>query len=106
MRRLPSFFAAIALAACRTPPKDDVSLGLGVDTGGLDGDADGDGRVGSDDCDELDPAVYDGAEEICDGIDNDCDGIVDEGVTEDWFGDADGDGFGDATDVRQLCEPT
>ncbi len=30
------------------------------------------------DCDDADPAVYPGAEEVCDGLDNDCSGAADD----------------------------
>ncbi len=71
---------------------DDVVVALsgrGVD--GLPIDADGDGygsdQDGGDDCDDGDPAVHPGADELCDnGIDDDCDGTVD------LVGDGDGDG--------------
>ncbi len=33
-----------------------------------------------DDCDDADPRVFTGADEICDGLDNDCDGTSDSGV--------------------------
>jgi hypothetical protein len=43
------------------------------------GDADGDGYAGADDCGEGDPDRHPWALEVCDGVDNDCDGLVDEG---------------------------
>ena len=36
----------------------------------------GDGCVGSD-CDDSNPEIHPGAEDVCDGVDNDCDGGVD-----------------------------
>ncbi len=60
------------------------------------------------DCDEGDPSVHPGADEICDGIDNDCDGSEDEPSAldaQDWYPDRDGDGYGDETLMIHVCTP-
>ena len=52
-------------------------------------DADGDGYVEGEDCDDGDAAVHPGAPELCNGVDDDCDG-----ATTAPGGEADGDGDG------------
>ncbi len=44
----------------------------------LDRDADGDGFVASEDCDDSNPAINPGAVDVCndDGVDDDCDGVA------------------------------
>ncbi len=59
----------------------------------------------SDDCDDSEARVYPGAPESCDGVDEDCDGAVDEDVTTLWYGDTDGDGFGDVGSSVSDCSP-
>jgi hypothetical protein len=50
----------------------------------------------SDDCNDANATVHQGATEVCDGLDNDCDGDVDGGAVDAvvYFLDIDGDGYG------------
>ena len=87
------------LVGCRNNIKP-----LEEETGDFDAvDQDGDGYF-EDDCDDNNPNVYPGVEEICDGVDNDCDGDVDEDVKDQFYLDADGDGFGDENSVELACD--
>ncbi len=63
-------------------------------------DADGDGYVEEEDCDDGNAAINPDADELCDGgIDNNCDGVIDDddpsAILATWYLDADGDGYGD-----------
>ena len=77
----------LLLSACLSPLPTEVLA-----------DLDQDGLFADEDCDDQDPSIYPGAEEICDGIDNDCDGQIDEDGLSTFYVDSDGDGFGDASD--------
>ena len=49
----------------------------------IDEDGDGYPPEAGGDCDDGDPTVHPGTDELCDGVDNNCDGYVDEGCPED-----------------------
>ncbi len=63
------------------------------------------------DCDDTDAAVNPDASEVCNDIDDDCDGdtdddddSVDSSTANTWYDDVDGDGYGDASTSRMVCE--
>jgi hypothetical protein len=62
------------------------------------------------DCDDTDGAVNPGADELCNEIDDNCDERIDPDDSVDantWYGDSDGDGYGDdATAFTQCREPS
>lgn len=66
-------------------------------------DADGDGFVAAEDCDDRNPEVFPGADEVCNERDDDCDGETDEGLAVVFYRDADSDGFGDADAPVEDC---
>jgi hypothetical protein len=57
----------------------------------------------STDCNDVNAAVNPGATEICNTIDDDCDNLVDEEGLNTYYADADGDGYGDATNTTTGC---
>ena len=74
----------------------------------IDEDGDDDGYTSLVDCDDTDPLIHPGADEVCDGRDNDCDGMIDTvddsltGALTVWP-DLDGDGFGGSADSELSC---
>lgn len=66
--------------------------------------------VAAGDCDDLNAAVNPDATEVCDGADNNCDGLADDADPavqyasgDEWYTDADMDGYGDPSSVTQSC---
>ena len=81
-----SYWSTFWNEECEGEPGDEGHSGHAGDYFGEYSDVDGDGYAPNPcgfglpgDCDDTDPAVNPGAEEVCgDGIDNNCDGVVDE----------------------------
>ena len=71
-------------------------------------DDDGDGFTADIDCNDQDPAINPGAQELCDGeVDENCDGQIDESTAADaaiWYTDVDLDGYGDDASTTQACD--
>lgn len=57
----------------------------------------------STDCDDTTADINPAADELCNNKDDDCDGRVDEGVTQTFYVDVDGDGFGTEELVQEGC---
>jgi large repetitive protein len=95
----------ILAAGCTADPKTQIDET--PEEGVLLTDADGDGYLSDEDCEDDDPTIHPGADELCDGFDNNCNGQSDEEVTETFYADADGDGFGnDGISVQDCVAPT
>jgi hypothetical protein len=57
------------------------------------------------DCNDGSAGVHPGAAEVCNGIDDNCNALIDEGVKNTYFADADGDSYGNPSSTQLACSP-
>ena len=104
MPRLMSLVAFVFAAGCGGPVQTDPGETVVVPPDiPIDQDQDGFGALNGD-CDDLNPDVYPGAVEVCNGTDDNCDGRIDEELLTQFYEDSDGDGFGDPNTEVLACE--
>lgn len=65
---------------------------------------DGDGATNARDCDDANPSIFPGADEVCNALDDDCDGTADDALPAitSWL-DADSDGSGNPDSPSTAC---
>ncbi len=105
--------------------KIDEESAKGCSTWFVDGDGDGYGDPGQaaclcaaagpyavvkgGDCNDLNPSIHPGAQEVCDNVDNNCNAVIDEENATgcgSYLRDNDKDGYGQTGNVKCLCAPT
>jgi hypothetical protein len=113
-RRFPLFVLVVVLGACgKDHITEVVDSGTPLPTATC-LDTDGDGFPGTGDCaalttpldcNDMDPGVFPGAHEQCNGKDDNCDGMVDEDLPiVTYYRDEDGDGVGGSVKVGDGCK--
>jgi hypothetical protein len=118
MQRLLLVVALAGTLSCLTDPRRKIETDA-ADTGNTETgdsappkmDADEDGYIADEDCDDNNADIHPGAAEICNGMDDDCDELIDDEDDNvdlssqiDWYHDADGDNYGDESNTVSACE--
>jgi MYXO-CTERM domain-containing protein len=86
--------------------QDDLDQDDVGDVCDLDADGDGFEAILDGDCNDLDPQVNPGEEEVCGGVDEDCSGYEDDNAVDllTWYEDVDDDGFGVLASFVESCD--